>query len=285
MAKSYGRLLGKFGIVAILATVASGTVSATTVRILSSAGATDLALFDPPYYSVNDQFNQSFDTLVDGTSLSGQAQTETPNTFASSESSVDIVTGKLRSRSEASSNSSLDFPNESGSSSTVLLDETFTVVGNGTVTVAMAYDGFWSVVPKLVDTPSLGAGINLALGNRGNVDSQSFSLTNSTVGNSGSTAGTLNTSVAALNGDTLTLHALLTTEISRGIGSIDFANTATLSFILSPGLTLKFSDDRFLSGTSNPSPVPLPAGLPLLVSAIGAFGIGRCVRRKPCAAV
>jgi hypothetical protein len=285
MAKSYGKL---FGVVAVLGIVESGIVSATTVNISSSAGAC-CSFLPPNIGAVNDNSNVTSNSNVDGTFINNLVSAAIPGTASAITSgSADIVSGKLRSRSEANSAANGTVPIESYSNTEIALNETFTVSGNGTVSASLVYDGFWSVVPLFTGTfAGFGAQTTVTLGNtvNGNVSADDFFIEPFPNGNTGSAAGELTAQLLVADGDTIALSAVLRTSVLQGKGFVDFSNTSVLSLILSPGITLKFSDDRFLSGATNPSPVPLPAGLPLLVVAIGAFAIGRWTLRKPSTAV
>jgi hypothetical protein len=285
MAKSYGKL---FGVVAVLGIVASGTVSATTVYVSSSAGAC-CSFLPPNIGAVNDSSIVTSNSNVDGTFTNNSVSAAIPGTAsASTFGSVDIVSGKLRAKIVATNEANGIDPIESSGSTGILLNETITVSGSGSISALLAYDGFWSVSPTFPSTAAVYlAQTTITLGNTvtGNVSEEGFVVNSSEDSGAGSARGVLTAQLNVTDGDIIALSAVLSTVIVSGEGFIDFSNTATMSFVLSPGITLKFSDNRFLSGTTNPSPVPLPAGLPLLVSAIGAFGIGRWALRKPSTAV
>ncbi|MFM2354392.1 MAG: hypothetical protein RLZZ528_128 [Pseudomonadota bacterium] len=174
-----------------------------------------------------------------------------------------------------------------------VMSDTFTVSGTGTVRFDLAYDGFWDLSPQpyLSCCDSFGNPVagtfspmwfafgSLTLGSNGVVAGDQFAFSHSTDPLTGAASGVLSISATLIDGFTYGISAALDVLMNYASGTVDFANTATLSYFASPGVTLTFSDPLFLSVDPNaPAPVPLPAGVFLLGA--GLIALGALRRRK-----
>lgn len=77
-------------------------------------------------------------------------------------------------------------------------------------------------------------------------------------------------------GDAFEANVNLSLVIPTGNkGQLDFSNTAFLSFVADPGLSIMFSDPEFLTIPPT-APIPLPAPAALLIAGLVALlGVGR----------
>jgi hypothetical protein len=92
----------------------------------------------------------------------------------------------------------------------------------------------------------------------------------------GSVVNTLSVSFFGRDGTATFVTTNLITQILAGTsGTVDFAKTATLSFLLADGQSVVFGDGRTLTGSPDVSDVPLPSSLFLLLGAMGVLGLRR----------
>lgn len=182
---------------------------------------------------------------------------------------------------------------EGGGASEVAISETFIASGSGTVRFDLAFDGFWDIAAQqyLFNSPSgLEAGFfdamwqiqgSLTLAGLGVLSGDSFFFKNNDDPDTGSVVGVLSAAASVIDGQEYGISMSLLTQLIGGAsGGIDFSNTAVLSFTSDPGVTLQFSDSRFLSQMSA---IPLPAPGVLLLFAIGglaAFGRRRLASKQ-----
>jgi len=249
--------------------------------------------------------NQAISTNTASGSASGtvSASSSTSVASASAFASADVATGQLKA--SVSGNPGTYYHNIPSSpvwasqvvvSANALVSETFVAVGSGTVQFDLAFNGNWNIAPQpylMCCDPVLGvvAGFyqpqwllsgSIALGGSGGLlAGDGFAYVSPNDPLQGSISGVLSIMATLVDGADYGISAALDTFFFDGIGGIDFSHTATLSYSASPGVSLLFSDSRFLTIDPNsPAPVPLPAGAVLLGSALFGFGAVASKRRQ-----
>src|SRR6056297_744562 len=253
----------------LLATNAQGA----TVNIVSDAGYQsndfdttigDRNVFDRGLVDVDD-------TNLSGTSYSTSSAASGIGASAAGFGSVDIDSGLLRSRTQVADDDTSNRSTESaGSTTTSALTTFFTAETAGEVTVNLAVDGFWDLV-RDAGNQLWQAQASLALGTAAR---DAFVLNSSNSANTGSIDTILGFTFFATEGTEYSVTSTLLTQISAGAGIVDFSNTAALTF--DTDVSLFFSDSRVLTNLpgggsgddGDPSVIPLPAGLPMLATAM-----------------
>lgn len=290
--------------VAAIGITFAAQAGAATLQVFSNASASTLDTGAPTGSSglLGGTDTDAISTNTAGSSASGivSSTMSTPAGSASAFASADIQTGQVKA--SVSTNGGTNYQNissqrywgsQAGAAASALVSETFTAIGNGTVTFSLAYDGSWSVAGQpyvgccnpgnvIVSgtfNPTYFLSVGLTLGGNGVLDGTYFS----TVSPSGPLAGSVNSLLTAtgmlFNGGTYGISAALDLGLLDAIGFFDFSSTATLSYTTSPGLTLLFDDQRFLTSSPvDPAPVPLPATAGLLGSVL--FGLGATAARR-----
>jgi hypothetical protein len=215
-------------------------------------------------------------------------------TSASSFALADGDTGVMRTTSEVSG-SNFDGTGQGGTNASVVVKETYSLSGKGTLTASILLDGSWDLsrIDRTLGalTPSWQVQSNLTFNN---IQQQNFCLGTSCGpsvdrSNSGSISNYLLT--ASIDFDTSRLTSPksiligfdLLSQISVGNGFIDFGNTAKLLVETSGTLIATPSDPDFLSDPAfldNPSAIPLPAGMVLMLTALAGLGAARLRRDR-----
>lgn len=218
----------------------------------------------------------SFDSLSDGASQAASVVATSGTSTGSSQVSVNSSTGEIKTRAATSFGA---FPAEAGASAQGGISEQIGVSGSGTVTATIAYDGFWDLIPYYdFDPESYQYNIqgSLTLSSSRGLLSSDTVFVGRDQGPNGSVDGILEATIDVSDGDTLGIFTFWLSQIVTGYGVVDFSNTATLFLLASDGVSLSFSDPDFLSETPDaPAPIPLPAGLVLLLSALAALGAAK----------
>ncbi|ABD56260.1 VPLPA-CTERM sorting domain-containing protein [Jannaschia sp. CCS1] len=236
----------------------------------------------------------------DGVTASGTASAD--QTFgvefsnsAESTGSVDASTGQLRFSLDGTYTCNAEVCGAGYSASALAtVAETFLVSGTGTLTSVMLVEAAW-------DSPRYNFTSTMSLSSGGNRDGDQVAFTyepSQNMTGSGvsqllmtelSFNGALNQAVSAqwrLQGD---ISATDSEDGQSTTGFMNAANTATFFVFASEGLTFSANDENFLSNAAypnldNPAPVPLPAGLPLLLAGLGVFGVMGGRRKRLAAA-
>lgn len=272
------------------ATMAVACISAPSAFAASVSIVSDSAYTSNDFdVSIGDRnvFDRSVvdvgDTNLAGTSYSTSSSASGIGASASGSGSVDIDSGLIRSRSEVSLDAPANTSGESTSTNTTSrLTTTATAVTSGTVTVNLAVDGLWDLTR---DDGSAGWQVQGSLV-LGSVTAQdSFVLNGGNSDDFGFFETMLSLTFLANAGTTFSVTTTLLTQIlSATEGLVDFSNTAALTF--ETDVELIFSDTRVLTnlsdggnGDGDPSVVPVPAGLPLLTTALLGLAVMRQRKR------
>jgi hypothetical protein len=230
----------------------------------------------------------NFDTLTDMSNTvfsltSGPVQSQTHGGgIGYGTASVDIITGELKAQVTGAADGG---ENTAGIAATgfVEITETFNVVGTGTVTALLDVSGNWE---GLTSSWQIQAKAQILGGFSGaGLDNVQLSPGNGSP-SSGSINQTLQAQRTVLDGQQISLVYMLLVQAGSVAFDIDFMNTANAFYVLD-GVELApvagVTDSRFLSDPAF-SPVPLPAALPLLLSALGFFGFFGWRRKRIAAA-
>lgn len=281
-------------------------VDAATLQVFSNASASTLDTGAPAGSSgqLGGTDTDTISTNTAGSSAVGTVNStmSTPVGSASAFASADIQSGQVKA--SVSANGGTQYSNltsqrywfsQAGASASALISETFTAVGSGTATFSLAFDGDWSVAgqpyvsccnPGNVTisgsyNPTYILSVGLTLGGNGVLDGSYFSSVSPSGPSTGSVNSVLTAAGTLFDGGTYGISAALDLGLFDAIGFFDFASTATLSYTTSPGLTLLFDDQRFLTSSPvDPAPVPLPAGAALLGSVLFGLGAVAAVRKQ-----
>lgn len=262
---------------------------AATVTVYSTATTQNNSTSPTSDTDTNTLSNQ--DTSVQSTYAVSSSST-LAQTSASSFALADGDTGVMRTTSEVSG-SNFDGTGQGGTSASVVIKETYSLSGKGTLTASILLDGSWDLsrIDRTLGalTPSWQVQSNLTFNN---IQQQNFCLGTSCGpsvdrSNSGSISNYLLT--ASIDFDTSRLSSpksiligfYLLSQISVGNGFIDFGNTAKLLVETSGTLIATPNDPDFLSDPAfdQPPAVPLPAGFVLLLTALSGL-IASGVRRR-----
>lgn len=271
-------------------TLAAGASATTiTASLFADAGT----LF--PTAIISDQVN---DTVSD-TDYQGDAAAAISVSAASASAVVNLAAGTVKFDARASTGSRRFGESREGSISSldVRLEERFQVTGSGTVSFTAAIDGTLaatfvdpgnvgvragtsaSLLARIVDPLGLSIDRTVGFDNfASSIDSVAFSNANRGDSRSRIIDDAVAVSFDVADGDFIDLLFSIEAGASTKSGpfvtasTADFLNTATLSFATSSGVSITPSNSAFLSGTTAPdplAPVPLPAGLPLLLTGLG----------------
>lgn len=244
--------------------VIAGTGTAATIDLEAFSGALEIGL------PATDQVLASRNSEIDGPVQSVTSSSSQGASSSISQVSVDTSTGTIKTRVETSFNYGA-YPAEASGAAQGRIAERISISGSGAIRALVGYDGFWSVLPYYdFDPESYGyqsqGAIRLA-SSRGFVSTDTFGI--SREGSTGSTSGTLEATIDVFDGDTVDLSVRWLSQITQGLGVMDFSNTATLSIFATEGVSLRYSDIGFLSASSTLTPIPLPGGAFLLLTVFG----------------
>lgn len=224
---------------------------------------------------------KTFDTKTDGGIV--DVNTEQSASFgdkATTKSFVDISNGIVRASSETVETQSRSSSILLGGSDTLSLNqidiaETFTVSGSGVVKFQVGITGKVSFDFSPVDTtPNWQVQSALQLFNGGVLLTSDLFLTGFGFPPLNEEAGIFNVDellIGQINvndGDIRTLKFSLGMQSSNANALLDFGNTAKISFLADPSVSITFDDPVFLSDLA---PVPLPASYYLMIAVGGVF--------------
>lgn len=235
-----------------------------------------------------------------GLSVSRSANAALAGTASAGAASVDIdlSTGVFKFGAYGSSGlppASIATSTVTNSAASWTIEETFTATGSGQATFTNIFDGLIATSP-LGFGKSIIAGATFDMALR-NLTKQTFvmdsALLNTAIDGSNniSVDSEMSLTLDADAGDTLELEfrgsagIFANSRIAEVVtASSDFTNTAILGLSTTGTLGLTASDPGFLSNTGGGgtvvSPVPLPAGMTLMLAGLGAFGIAARRRRQ-----
>lgn len=246
--------------------VMSGKGTAATIDLEAFTGALEIGLPD------TDQVVANLDSASDGPVQSVTSSAAQGASSSIAQASVDTATGTIKTRVETSFNYGA-YPAEASGAAQGRVSERISISGSGAISALVGYDGFWSVLPYYdFDPESYGyqsqGAIRLA-SSRGVVSTDSFGINRE--GSTGTASGLLEASIDVFDGDTVDLSFRWLSQISQGLGVMDFSNTATLSIFATEGVSLRYSDAGFLSASAPLTPIPLPGGAFFLLTAFGVI--------------
>jgi hypothetical protein len=226
----------------------------------------------PSFDSVSDGPTQASFTVVSSGTSAGVAQV-----------SVNSDSGQIKTKATTSFGS---FPAEAGAAAQGALSEQISVTGSGTVTVLMAYDGFWNLLPYYdFDPESYQFNIqgSITLSSSRGLLAGDVAFVEHSSGASGNTSGILEATIDVFDGDTLGLYSSWLSQIVIGLGEVNFFNTASLSLFASSGVSLSYADPDFLSKTPDvPSTIPLAPSAFLLFGALVTLRVSKSrVKLRP----
>ena len=280
MSKKIGRALALIAISALALSSQSDKSLAATMQIYggTTVNASPTPLQDNTVAPSDP--SSKVNTLPSGpTTISESLSVTSPiGTFqaatASASAEINAVTGQLKT--------SVDTTLYGSGGIETWLSEDFTVTGSGTVTAYLGVSGSYDVDGSGEIAESFQIQANIFQGTffgAGSSHSPIAGTDNLFINqNNSSSADVVNHLITAElliseGTSSLTLTTYLLAQISSGAGFINLSNTANFFIQTSEGLTLTPMDSRFLSNPAfDQTVVPLPAALPLLLSALGFFG-------------
>lgn len=256
--------------------------AAHAVTLISNASVTNWDVDRPdddPF--ISDSVRDATDSLFAKTAVGASITQNTANTTATATSSVDGITGEMKLGVTTSFTPEVDggVQNLASGVASGTVRENFTVSGTGTLTAVVAFDGAVAATPPAIGPAQTAVFGQLTLFNRATNDlgRQTF---NDNLQVFGSIAKSydelLMVEIDVTDGQQLFFEFLLSVQVIAGNGFADFLNTAHMVIQTSDGVSLNFSDSRFLSEAALPgvnADVPLPAGGWLLLTALGAMAV------------
>jgi hypothetical protein len=272
--------------------IAAGT---SVVLLVAQAGAAVITIQTSAHVSgAGEQFDpdiktNTYDTVGASGNASQVSNQVSPLESATGFGSADALTGVLKAKAETfapTAVAGMPFTPFASGYGFVLVEEIYTVSGDGTVTVEMAYDGIWSVSEQEFDNTPVGGttgtfgigwqaqGRLSVFGTRVSGATDTFQIQSPSTPKTGSIEGLLTVSAAVKDGDEITVTSSLLAQILSGTnGYVDFSRTAFLSVMFSGGATGAPNDPRFLSTDPfvDPSVIPIPVPALLLLSGIAAL--------------